>query len=117
MHFSKVDRNYEAGSHNAPDVGAFYFEDALELFEMSGRLIGRVEFTLPPRQSGEAANLSDLFNRRDNSRPYEPLRRILEPRKYRVVRCTANGCDQEGNPVYDLLLTTARAMPPAVEEP
>ena len=112
-------RNVEAVPRDAPDVGAFYFEDALAVLAQSGFRAGRVDFTLPPGQSDKAAALARACNNRNGGGSDADLSALLPPMKFRVLKCSIRGNDPSGTPICDLLVTTA-AEPPiwnAADEP
>ena len=90
-------RGNKAGFRDAPDVGAFYFEDAAETLARSGYHIGRVEFTLPPRQQSEAAALAKDIAK-------------LPVKNCRVIRCVVSGANTSGEPICDMLLTVEKGM-------
>lgn len=85
---------------DAPNVGAFYFEDAKEIVMQSGYAIGRICFTARP---GGPDRL--------NVMPVGALPEDVPQQKFRVLRCTVNGYDGLGSPVCDFLLTQARGAP------
>ena len=93
----------ETGYRNAPNVGAFYYEDAAAILGQSGCLIGRVEYTLPPRQSGGARVLTD--------------RRIdIQPQSCRVLKCEVIGYSRSGEPICNLLVTPATEERKGIDE-
>ena len=112
---------------DAPDIGAFYFEDALEALAEAGCDIGGIGVTLQPRQSREAAALAgglQVYAGRpaaDSARAFRGFAGGPEAgptagpgnaaprREFRVVRYKADLSG--GRPVYDILLT--RVSPPA----
>jgi hypothetical protein len=100
---------------NAPDIGAFYFEDALAAVAESGGLVGDAEFTLPPRQSGEAAALTAEYRKCIAEMPAGAIAGRVPPRKFRVVRFKARRVNDIMT--YDLLLTVSRELPPRADSP
>ena len=89
-------RKSDVGFRDAPDVGAFYFEDAAKVLAGSGCVLGRLVFTLPPRQSEESAALGGNYGG-------------IPPKTYRVLRRSVAGHDNSGAPVCDLLLTAEKS--------
>ena len=79
---------------DAPDIGAFYFEDAAAMLSESACLVGRAEFTLPPRARFVADDLDNL-----------------PPKRFRVLRCLVSGHSDSGEPICDLVLTAEKGMP------
>jgi len=118
---------------DAPDIGAFYFEDALEALAEAGCDIGGIGVTLQPRQSREAAALAgglQVYAGRpaaDSARAFRGFAGGPEAgptagpeagptagpgnaaprREFRVVRYKADLSG--GRPVYDILLTRVSA--------
>ena len=73
----------------APDVGAFYYEDAVKAINEQGFVLGSVEFARQPRHFTEP-----------QPRPSDGL----PQKKYRVLRCYAEYRRGPGKPVCGLLL-------------
>ncbi|MDR3121815.1 MAG: hypothetical protein LBU58_10870 [Clostridiales bacterium] len=97
----------ETTLRDAPDVGAFYFQDAVGALKEAGFTIGRIEFTLPPRERRRAEGLAASSDAAAGETAgaavsADACRALFDPRAGRVVRCSV----RDGQPrVADILLS------------
>jgi len=103
-------RQREAGFRNAPEVGAFYFEEAVKILTDGGCKIGGVEFVLQPRLRNEAIELAERFNAYLSAGDYDSPLGEMPEKVFRVIRCRYERDDPQGNPVFSLLLTKPAKM-------
>ena len=77
----------------APDVRAFYLEDAERALRRAGVSVGKIEFALPPRSFGDAEALAETAPDR------------LPAKTFRVLRSSEIYSGAGGGSVCDLLVT------------
>jgi hypothetical protein len=83
---------------NAPDVGAFYFEDAVAAIKNDGFFIGRVDFTMQPRESHKSAELVKQCLEYIDKFYSDQVCEDFPYQLYRVVRCNVNSAETGGAP-------------------
>ena len=115
-------RSGKASFRSAPDVGAFYFEDAFDILARSGFDIGYVDIALPPRHMDETDSLNDIKTHinnyaTENRAPRGDCQNSgrglcgLPAKKYRVIRCLENGISLSGAPKCDLVIVAENGLP------
>ena len=98
----------DTGVFSAPDVGAFFFEDAIAELTASGCVIGRVDFTAPPGRAGADADaLTVFYSGKEGDPRRAPAPGMIPPAQFRVLRCVVGDYDDSGAPVCDLLISRA----------
>ena len=101
-----------AKNNGAPNVGAFYFEDAVARLKESGCTVGRVEITEAPVRESKQANEPVRENKQAQTAADKNVGIFSLPqRRYRVILNRVTGFGEAGEPVCDLLITPAPYTP------